>query len=458
MILVNMGFANAQVSINSDGTAVHPSAMLDVKSVDRGFLLPRLTRAQRDSMVMPAEGLMVYCLNCGTSGALSMYINGTWTTFSTCVTPQPGEGVHEILPGQITWHWMPSSGAAGYRWNTVADLESSENMGSALSKTEEDIICDSVYSRYVWSYSTCGESSATVLTAVSPAAVPLPPVEGNHVPAQTTISWVWSPVAGATGYKWSRVNNYDSAMDLQSITSHTDTGYVCETGYVSYVWAYNRCGHSLVDSLSASTLPCWICGLSTITVSHDVVNGVAPVNKTVTYGTVTNIAGESSKCWLTRNLGADQVAATVHDATEAAAGWYWQFNRKQGYKHDGITSTPAWVGSTIVENTDWTIENDPCRIELGSDWRIPTSSEWENVKTAGGWTNIWGPWNSDLRIHKAGYISWNWGTIYERGVVDDYFSSTQFSSYNAYSFFANDASASVTYGNKSHALPLRCLK
>jgi hypothetical protein len=242
------------------------------------------------------------------------------------------------------------------------------------------------------------------------------------------------------------------------MTSFTDTGYLCETGYVSYVWAYNRCGHSVVDSLSSSTLACWICGVSTLTANHDVVNGVAPVNKTVTYGTVTNVPGESSKCWITRNLGAGQVAATVHDATEAAAGWYWQFNRKQGYKHDGITATPPWVGSTVVENTDWTIENDPCRIELGTDWRIPTFSEWENVKTAGGWTNIWGPWNSDLRIHKAGYISCTYGTIYERGVVDNYFSSTQFSIDKAYSFFANNAYTYVTYGYKAHALPLRCLK
>ena len=82
-----------------------------------------------------------------------------------------------------------------------------------------------------------------------------------------------------------------------------------------------------------------------LTINHLVSGGVAPVDKTVTYGTVTNIPGETSKCWITSNLGADHQATAVNDATEASAGWYWQFNRKQGYKHDGTTRTPntTWI-------------------------------------------------------------------------------------------------------------------
>ena len=84
----------------------------------------------------------------------------------------------------------------------------------------------------------------------------------------------------------------------------------------------------------------WQCGSSLI-INHIALGGVAPVNKTVTYGTTTNIPGEPTKCWITSNLGADHQAASVDDATEASAGWYWQFNREQGYKHVGSTLTPA---------------------------------------------------------------------------------------------------------------------
>ena len=50
----------AQVSINTDGSSADASAMLDVKSTDKGFLPPRMTQAQRDGISSPAAGLLVY--------------------------------------------------------------------------------------------------------------------------------------------------------------------------------------------------------------------------------------------------------------------------------------------------------------------------------------------------------------------------------------------------------------
>lgn len=51
---------SAQVSINTDGTDPDGSAMLDVKSTDKGILLPRLTTAQRTGITNPATGLLVF--------------------------------------------------------------------------------------------------------------------------------------------------------------------------------------------------------------------------------------------------------------------------------------------------------------------------------------------------------------------------------------------------------------
>lgn len=48
------------VGINSDGSTPDGSAMLDVKSTDKGMLIPRLTQAQRDAIATPATGLLVY--------------------------------------------------------------------------------------------------------------------------------------------------------------------------------------------------------------------------------------------------------------------------------------------------------------------------------------------------------------------------------------------------------------
>jgi len=58
------GFAfsvNAQsVGINADGSAPDNSAMLDVSSTTKGFLPPRMTTAQIEAIVNPADGLTVY--------------------------------------------------------------------------------------------------------------------------------------------------------------------------------------------------------------------------------------------------------------------------------------------------------------------------------------------------------------------------------------------------------------
>ena len=54
-------YANAQnVAINNDGTSAASSAMLDVKSTTKGFMMPRLTSAQRGAIASPALGLLVF--------------------------------------------------------------------------------------------------------------------------------------------------------------------------------------------------------------------------------------------------------------------------------------------------------------------------------------------------------------------------------------------------------------
>ena len=231
LFLFSSGLLFSQVGVNTDGTSPHNSAMLDVKSENSGFLPPRMTLAQRNTISNPAEGLLVYCTDCGynDSSAMSIYINGMWR-----------------------------------------------------------LIADDA-----------------------------------------------------------QLNN-------------------------------------------------WSCG-SSIIVNH-VAGAVAPVTKTVTYGTVTGIPGEPSKCWITSNLGADHQALAVNDATEASAGWYWQFNLMQGYMHNGSTLTPSWTITSINENSNWITANDPCNIELGTGWRLPTYAEWLNVDASGGWTN----WRSHrIRRRKA---------------------------------------------------------
>jgi hypothetical protein len=79
-----MTFAQS-VGINTDNSAADNSAMLDVRSDTKGFLMPRLTQSQREAIISPATGLMVFQTD-GTVGFY--YYNGTsWWVISSTVAP-----------------------------------------------------------------------------------------------------------------------------------------------------------------------------------------------------------------------------------------------------------------------------------------------------------------------------------------------------------------------------------
>ncbi|QTD36779.1 hypothetical protein JL193_11625 [Polaribacter batillariae] len=60
----------AQVGVGT--TNPDASASLDVVSTTKGFLPPRMTQVQMNAIASPAEGLIVYCLDCTTKG---LYVN-----------------------------------------------------------------------------------------------------------------------------------------------------------------------------------------------------------------------------------------------------------------------------------------------------------------------------------------------------------------------------------------------
>ena len=87
----------------------------------------------------------------------------------------------------------------------------------------------------------------------------------------------------------------------------------------------------------------WICGCP-LTVTHTA-GTVAPVTRTVTYGTVSTTLTGAPECWITQNLGAINQASSPTDATDAAAGWYWEWDTQQGYDYN-TSLTPSTLANT----------------------------------------------------------------------------------------------------------------
>ncbi len=266
------------------------------------------------------------------------------------------------------------------------------------------------------------------------------------------------------GVCWSRSANPTTAGNHTTDGGGTGayvsslTGLLPNTTYYIRGFATNGLGTAYGNEVSFTTQP-WPCGSSS-TIIHLASGSIAPVDKTVTYGTVTGIPGEPSKCWITSNLGADHQATAVNDATEASAGWYWQFNLKQGYKHDGITRIPNtdWI-TYINENLAWQATNDPCALELGGGWRIPTPTEWENVDAVGNWINWLGPWNSGLKLHAAGFLIYaGTGSLLERGMTGAYWSSSQANVSQGWSLYFDSNDPYLSNDDKADGMTLRCIR
>ncbi len=69
------------VSINTDGSTAHSSSILEVKSTNKGMLVPRMTSLQRDGIAAPvATGLLIY----NTDLNVFQFRNGTaWVNLNT---------------------------------------------------------------------------------------------------------------------------------------------------------------------------------------------------------------------------------------------------------------------------------------------------------------------------------------------------------------------------------------
>ena len=76
-ILMTQGAFAQSIGVNSSGAAPDASAMLDVSSIVKGLLIPRMTLAQRDLITSPATGLLIYQTD-NTPGFYS-YTGSAWS-------------------------------------------------------------------------------------------------------------------------------------------------------------------------------------------------------------------------------------------------------------------------------------------------------------------------------------------------------------------------------------------
>jgi len=158
LVLLSLSLS-AQVAVSTDGSNAHPSAMLEVKSTEKGFLLPRMTQAERNLITSPAAGLVVWCTNCGTNGEMQLFNGTAWTNMTGGTAAIPwvcGAGFTDSRDGKTystvligTQCWMAQNLNVGTRINGNVN-QSSNSTIEKYCYADNESNCTTYGGLYQW--------------------------------------------------------------------------------------------------------------------------------------------------------------------------------------------------------------------------------------------------------------------------------------------------------------------
>lgn len=220
LILCQINFVYAQnAAINSDGSAAHSSAILDVKATDKGVLFPRMTKAQRDAIPSPTAGLMIYQTDNVEGMRIYNATMGKWllqTPVRATIQEVKAAGVasstpHSCAAGSICWdqaalntisdpHGIVSAFASSrftlpagrYTIDAICDAKGSTTKIVLWDVTNSSVILvgTSVTGRHIYLNSSFGLSASSVfeLRVLGSLGSQLDTTSGGHTVIYTDIT------------------------------------------------------------------------------------------------------------------------------------------------------------------------------------------------------------------------------------------------------------------------------
>lgn len=163
-------------------TNPNQSAILELKSTNLGFLIPRMTTADRDAIAAPIpEALLIYNT---TTQCFEAYYSNSWVAFGCIGCQLPGSfsatSPSILLGTSFNAAWTSSGAAATYYLDvsTASDFSSfltgynNLNVGNVTTYPINNLTCNTTYYYRVRASNTCGTtaSSNTITTLTGDCA------------------------------------------------------------------------------------------------------------------------------------------------------------------------------------------------------------------------------------------------------------------------------------------------
>jgi uncharacterized protein (TIGR02145 family) len=373
------------------------SAKLDISSASKGFLLPKMSLLERNTIANPTAGLQVWCTDCATNGILQIFNGNLWVnsagTVVTAITvpSAPSNALATVLgytSASVSFSPSTNNGGSGISSYTVTSSPGGFSVtGSASPFIITGLSNGTSYTFSVVANNSLGASSAAVTIAVTTYAI-----DGNAV-CDGTEFFEYSELTSSTGRVWMDRN----LGAKRAATSSTDNyAYGC-----LYQWGRGNDGHASI-SWSASTTGAAVNGTSS-----SLSSSTSPTNALF----ITN-------------------ASIPYDWLSTQNNTLWQYS---------------------------TSNNNPCP----SGYFVPTEAEFAAEVSAYSITNAAtafsnGP-SGGFKLVTPGTRNETSGVLSNTGGTGSYWTqSTSSTSASSYSIGSNIASA--IYSNRSNGLSVRCIK